>query len=205
MITCNNITRIQNLKFEDYLKLPQYSHSFLKSEKHGYSQFKGATIKMQLGSLVDAIRTDGDVDMAHPLYRQARNIAIQLFDQLGWAFKKLHKQVSYTGIMRYDAGKAIFELPIKGRPDFELPGEFIIDLKVTNEPKEKIDSLIKFMGYPNQQFCYGKLGGCKIAYLSFYTTKTNEVLPLKRITIGDRNTFWEEKIIKFGKAYGNDN
>ena len=200
MITCHSIQRITNLEFSNYLLLPQYSHSFLKNEKHGFNQHKSTTLKMQLGSLVDGIRTGGDVDMRHKLYPAAKKIAGVLQAQFGWLIERLEKQVSYTGIMQYDAGRAKFEAPIKGRPDWDWPREFIIDLKVTGESALNIDNMIKFMGYPNQQFGYGKLSGVKTAYLLMYTTKTNEVLPLKRIPIGDTNRFWEDKILKFGKA-----
>jgi len=201
MITCHSIKRITSLAFESYLLLPQYSHSYLKNEKHGFNQYKTTTLKMQLGSMVDALRTGGQVDMRHSAYPIAKKISAHLKAELGSFLDKLEKQVSYTGIMRYDAGKAIFDLPVKGRPDFELPGELIVDLKVTGEPKEKIDGMIKFMGYPNQQFGYGKLGGVKTALLLIYTTKTNEiVLPLKHIPIGDTSVWWQEKILKFGKA-----
>lgn len=200
MITCRNVQRLTNLDFDKYLLLPQYSHSYLKNEKQGFNQFKTATLKMQLGSLVDGIRTGGAVDMRHQLYPTARKIAAVLKAELGWALDNLNKQVSYTGIMRYDASKAIFELPIKGRPDFELPGELIVDLKVTNEAKEKVDATIQYFGYPNQQFGYGKLSGVKTALLLIYTTKTNEILPMRRIPIGDTSRWWEDKIIKFGKA-----
>lgn len=200
MITCRNVQRIINLDFDSYLLLPQYSHSYLKNEKHGFSQYKSTTLKMELGSLVDALLTGGPVNMLHKLYPAAKRIAAQLRSELGGILDKLHKQVSYTGFMRYDAGKAIFELPIKGRPDFELPGELIVDLKVTHEHKDKVDATIQYFGYPNQQFGYGKLSGVKTALLLIYTTKTNEVLPLRRIPIGDTNRFWEQKIIKFGQA-----
>jgi hypothetical protein len=200
MITCHSTQRIINLDFNSYLLLPQYSHSYLKNEKHGFNQHKTTTLKMQLGSLVDGLLTGGEVDMRHQLYPSARLIAAQLKYELGWAVTKLEKQVSYTGIMRYDAGRAAFEIPLKGRPDFELRDELIVDLKVTGEPKGKIDSLINFMGYPNQQFGYAKLGKVKIAYLLIYTTKTNEVLPLRKIQIGDTNAWWQDKILKFGKA-----
>lgn len=200
MITCHSIQRIINLEFSNYLLLPQYSHSYLKNEKHGFSQYKTTTVKMQLGSLVDGLLTNGDVDMRHPLYKAAKDIAAQLRAAFGSTLDQLHKQVSYAGIMRYDAGKAIFELPVKGRPDFEWPRQFVIDLKVTGEPLHAIDGLIKFMGYPNQQFGYGKMNGCNVAYLLIYSTKSNAVAPLKRIPIGDTSKWWEEKIIKFGKA-----
>lgn len=200
MITCYNVQRIINLDFNSYLLLPQYSHSYLKNEKHGFNQYKSTTLKMELGSLVDALLTDGPVDMLHKLYPAAKRIAAQLRYEMGGVLDNLHKQVSYTGTMRYDAGKVMFELPIKGRPDFELPGELIVDLKVTNETKQNVDATIKYFGYPNQQFGYGKLSGVTTALLLIYTTKTNEVLPMRRIPIGDTNRFWEEKIIKFGKA-----
>lgn len=200
MITCRNIQRIINLDFNSYLLLPQYSHSYLKNEKHGFTQYRSTTLKMELGSLVDALLTGGPVNMMHQLYPAAKNIASKLRAELGTVMDKLQKQVSYTGIMRYYAGKAIFELAVKGRPDFELPGELIVDLKVTHEAKEKVDSTIKYFGYPNQQFGYGKLSGVKTALLLIYTTKTNEILPMRRIPIGDTSKWWEEKIIKFGKV-----
>lgn len=199
MITCFNTNRITDLPFSDYLLLPQYSHSYLKNERSGFVQAPTVSAKMQLGSLVDSIITNGDVDMAHALYTAARNIAHVLKSEFGYFFNKLNKQVSYTCIMQYNAGKAVFELPVKGRPDLEWPREFIIDLKVTNESRHKIDGLISFMGYTNQQFGYAKMGNCKTAYLLIYSIPSKQVV-LKRLAIGDTNEFWQEKIIKFGKA-----
>src|ERR1700749_3725228 len=139
MITCHSVQRITSLAFDSYLLLPQYSHSYLKNERLGFSQYKTTTLKMRLGSMVDALLTGGPVNMLDKLYPIARLIAAQLRYELGGLLDKLEKQVSYTGMMRYDAGKAIFELPVKGRPDFELRGELIVDLKVTGEPKHKVD------------------------------------------------------------------
>lgn len=199
MITCINTNRITDLAFSDYLLLPQYSHSYLKNEKHGFSTFKAATPKMQLGSLVDAIITNGNVDMGHKLYPAARNVANVLKNEFGYFLDKLSKQVSYTGTMQYNTSKAIFGLPVKGRPDLEWPKEFIVDLKITNEPRSKIDSLIDFMGYKNQQFGYAKMANCKKAFLLMYSVPSNQVV-LKRIVIGEINHWWQEKIIKFGKV-----
>lgn len=197
MITCHTVQRILNLDFSNYLLLPQYSHSFLKNERSGFNQYKSTTTKMQLGSLVDSILTNGDVNMADKLYPAAKSIAAFLKAEFGWALGRLHKQVSYTAIMRYDAGRAIFELPIKGRPDFEEPKQFIIDLKVTDEVD--VDSAAKYLGYTNQQFGYAKQAGCPVAYLLFYRKKKKDTV-LKRIQIADSSRWWEEKIIKFGKA-----
>lgn len=197
MITCHNVSRITGLDFSSYLMLPQYSHSYLKSERGGFITHRAATPKMQLGSLVDAILTNGDADMLHPFYAAAKDIAAKLKAEFGWAITRLHKQVSYTGTMQYDAGKAIFELPVKGRPDFEEPKTFILDLKVTDEID--VDSTIKFLGYANQQFGYAKLGGCATAYLLIYRKKKRDTV-VRRIPIGETNRWWEEKIIKFGKV-----
>lgn len=198
MITCHTVQRITGLDFQNYLLLPQYSHSYLKSERHGFSTFKRASTKMKLGSLVDAIRTDGEVNMVDPLYPAAKIIASALKKEFGWALTRMHKQVSYTGIMQYHAGHdVVFQLPVKGRPDFEEPKTFIIDLKVTDEVD--VDRVIQFLGYPNQQFGYGKLSGCPVAYLLFYRKKKMDTV-LRKIQIGDTNRFWQEKIIKFGKA-----
>lgn len=197
MITCANVRRIHNLDFSSYLLLPQYSHSSLKYEKNGYAGQVKVTPKMKLGSLVDDIRTDGNVDMASPLYPAAKKIATVIGSEFGWAINKMEKQVSYTGDMILEKGGAKFTLPIKGRTDFVLPKKLILDLKITSETN--IDNAIKFLGYPNQMFCYAKLDGCMVAYLLIYSTKTKEIY-IRRIPIGDTNNFWEEKILKFGKV-----
>jgi len=197
MITCNNVNRITDLTFSSYLLLPQYSHSYLKNERHGFSQAPTVSVKMRLGSLVDGLLTGGEVDMADKLYPIAKNIAAKLSAEFGWAIKRLHKQVSYTGVMLYDAGRAKFTLPVKTRPDFEEQKTFIIDLKVTDEID--VDKAINFLGYKNQMFGYGKMAGCPVAYLLMYRRKMRDTV-IRKITIGDSNKFWEEKIIKFGKA-----
>lgn len=198
MITCHTTRRILDLSFADYLQLPQYSHSYLKSEKGGFVTSRAPSAKMQLGSLVDGILTNGDgINMLDPLYPAAKNIAATLKAEFGSIITCLHKQVSYTSIMQYDAGRAVFELPVKGRPDFEEPGKFIIDLKVTDEID--VDNVIRHFGYPNQQFGYCKQAGCKVAYLLFYRKKKKDTV-LRSIPIGDTNAWWQEKIIKFGKA-----
>ena len=197
MITCSNVQRIRNLDFGNYLLLPQYSHSYLKYEKNGYSGQVKVTPKMKLGSLVDDIRTNGKVDMASPLYPAAKKIATVIKSEFGWAIDSMEKQVSYTGDMILEKSGVQFTLPIKGRTDFVFPKKLILDLKITSE--KNIDSAIKFLGYANQMFCYCKLDGCLVAYLLIYSTVTKEVY-VRRIPIGDTNNFWEEKILKFGRV-----
>lgn len=199
MITCHSVQRIYNLDFSSYLLLPQYSHSYLKSEKNGHASFKAATPKMQIGSIVDAMLTGGYADMNSELYPDAKKIAVVIERDFGWAISKIDKQVSMTGIMRLTLGGATFELQIKGRPDYECRTMFIMDLKVTAERLSKIDSNISFMGYPNQQFGYAKQADVKKSYLLIYSRKDKEAI-VKPIAIGDTNKWWEEKIIKFGKA-----
>jgi len=135
--------------------------------------------------------------MLDPLYPAARQIARYLKTNMAFMLPYLKKQVSYTGIMQYHTNKAIFELPIKGRPDFIKPDEFIVDLKVTDEIN--VDAIAARFGYENQQFGYGKLGNCKTAYLLFYRKAKKDIV-CKRLSFNDNNEWWKEKIIKFGKA-----
>lgn len=197
MIHCENVNRIYALDFSSYLLLPQYSHSYLKYEKNGYSGQVKTTQKMELGSLVDAIRTDGPVNMASPLYASAKKIASLLKSEFGFVLDLLQKQVSYTGDMILTTGNVKFSLPVKTRPDFVAQKKFILDLKLTSE--KNIDNVAKFLGYPNQMFGYGKMDGCDLAFLLIHNIKTSET-KIKRIGIGDTNNFWEEKILKFGKV-----
>jgi hypothetical protein len=197
MITCNSIQRYHGLDFTSYLALPQYSHSFLKSERSGFITPFAATDKMILGTLVDEILTGGSPNMNDKQYPQAKAFAYFINKEFGWALKKLEKQVSITANMRLDTGQAVFEMPVKFRPDFSLPKLFVLDLKVTSD--KDVDNNIRFMKYGNQQFGYGKGNECDKGYILIYSKPRKEAF-LRPVVIANNNSFWEEKLLKFGKV-----
>lgn len=192
MITVSDIQRFDGLDFANYQALPHYNFSFLKREKFGIAQSVQVTDKMILGTLVDAIRTGGKVDMSHKLYPHAKKIAAFLYAKFPAILDALVPQVSFTGNMLYSG----FRLPVKGRPDYLLPKKLIIDLKIMHG--RDIPSTISYMRYEDQQFGYAKLAQVSQAYILAYSVPLQDAkfYPLQ---INDSNPFWIEKIIKFGK------
>lgn len=195
MITYSNITRYDNMPFDQYLRLGGYSHSFLKRERGGVTEDLKITDNIRIGSLVDNILTEpARVDMSSPLYPYARDIAAKIKATFGGLIQAFQKQVSYTA----DASCGDFCMPVTGRLDFLLPRHSVIDLKVTKS--KELKTLIEFMGYKNQGWNYCKMAKVDTFFLMMHS------IPLKRTEIikvdcsSSDNEFWREKIIKFGKV-----
>jgi hypothetical protein len=195
MIIYSNIQRYDNLPFEDYLKLPGFSHSFLKRERSGVAEDLKMTDNIRVGSLVDSILTEPrKADMYSPLYPYAREIAAVIKNRFGSFIDKFQKQVSFTT----DVSFGDFTMPVKGRLDFLVAAMAVVDLKVTMS--RDLRSLIEFMGYKNQMFNYCKMPKVDTAYLMIYSVPLKKTEIIKVDCQGNRNAFWEEKIIKFGKV-----
>lgn len=190
----HSIQQHLNLPFDQYLKLPGYSTSFLKREVNGVTPDFVKTDKMFRGSLVDAILTSpSEVDMSSKLYPVARDISNTIRGQFGDMFKQMLPQVSYTGTASYGG----FSMLVKGRLDFELPKLAVIDLKITET--KNIKALIKHMGYDNQMFLYCKFIGVTKAYLIFYCVPLKKCI-IEYIDCSQPNNWWQERIIKFGQV-----
>jgi len=198
MITYSNTQRYENLPFEQYLKLDGYSHSFLKGQKNGITPYFKVTDKVRLGSLVDALLTQDDrFDFSDPLAQKAISIARNIKDTFGGMIKLFKPQISYTSV----ASLGAFSLKVTGRLDWELPKHCIIDLKVTGAKSDKeFATYIEHMGYKNQLWHYAKMGGFNKAYIVAYSTPAKKCLNVVSIPVGDRNEFWEQKILEFGSV-----
>jgi hypothetical protein len=197
MITYSDIKRIENMPFEDYLKIDSMSNSYLKGERYGVAQIVTETDKIKIGKFVDAILTDpGYVDMSDPLYKHAKNIAYELKNKFGAIIDKLKKQVTYTGKMSYNG----YTINTKARLDFEY-FDGVIDLKVTSA--KNLPALIEHMGYINQVWHYVKIAGKKDGYLMIYSTATCQCKLIK-LPITDHSEYWANKILKLGTNGGNE-
>ena len=198
MISYNNTQRHENIPFEQYLKLGGYSHSFLKSQRNGISPYFKVTDKVRLGSLVDALLTQDDrFDHSDQLAPMAINIARQIKDTFGGMIQLFKPQISYTSELNFNG----FNLNVTGRLDWELPKHAVIDLKVTGAKSDKeFAAYIDHMGYKNQIWNYAKMGGFKKGYILAYSVPMKRCLTIKSVEIGDRNEFWESKIMEFGSV-----
>lgn len=199
MIEYSNIKRYDNLPFEEYLKLPGYSNSFLKGEKYGEKTEISPTDIMKVGKYVDAILTDpGKVDMLDPLYKIAQSVAFQISWSFGAYIKQFKSQISYTA----DLSHMGYKMPVTGRLDWLLEGFAVIDLKITKS--KDLPSLISFMKYPNQVWNYANMAKVPNKYLMIHSIPLNKT---ELFTIKDDptyNEFWASKILKLGTPYENE-
>jgi hypothetical protein len=192
MITYNNIIRHDNIQFEEYLKMPGYSQSFLKSERHGLKAEIEITNNIRLGKLVDGILTEpATVNMRDELYPVAKGVVNEIKNFFGFALPHFKTQVSYTADVMYNG----FTLPTKSRLDFLLEKQLVLDLKVTMS--KDFRGIIDWMGYENQVWHYSKSAQVPKGFLLMHS------VPLKKtqlftVPMPDSNSFWENKVIKFG-------
>lgn len=197
MIQYTNIHRYDNLDFEEYLRLPSYSHSFLKAEKNGSMPEFKVTDKVILGKMVDAILSDvGPIEMLHPLYPIARAVALKIKSSFGNFIDRFEKQVSYTADLIHNG----YVMPSKVRLDFLLPGHASIELKVTHE--RDIRALIVHMGYKNQTWHQCRMAGVDKQFILIYSMLLKKAELINVGTLEPSNEFWENKILKFGRPHG---
>jgi hypothetical protein len=195
MITYSNIKKYDCLGFMEYLRLPGFSHSFLKQERSGIVADLNITENIRIGKLVDAILTDtGNADMRDSLYPVAREIAYYIEKQFGKLIKHFESQVSYTAFMQCNG----FTMITKGRLDWLLKDIAVIDLKITKS--RNIRNIIEYMGYKNQVYHYARLAEVPKAYLMVHSIPLRKTELIKIDCSGNENQFWQEKIIHFGTA-----
>lgn len=206
-MTYTNITQIPNLAAQSYFDMPgYYSHSWLKNQKGGISEYFPVTDKMKLGGLVDALLTQSaEVDYNSPLITRALVIASSINKDYGWLISPKHGQVicqpSYTGEINVDVGGSMFTMPVKGRLDWLLQDNgVVIDLKVTAAKDMKgFMYIIDKFGYKNQLWHYARLSGATKAYLLVYSDKVGRVIGLLEISVNELvNEFWFEAVKVFG-------
>jgi hypothetical protein len=191
-IETQNIQQHLDIPFEEYLKMPGYSNSFLKSEKQGTTPFFNVTENVRIGKLVDGMITGEEFDFRDELYPTAKLIADKIKSDFGALINVFQKQVSYTA--EFKLGE--FVMPSRGRLDFLIPNMAVADLKVTKS--KDIESLIKFMGYENQMWSYCKYAKVKFAFLIIHSIPLKKTIIKKIDCSSDYNEFWGEKILKFG-------
>lgn len=191
MITFTNLKQLPQIPFADYLEIPAYSHSFLKYNIAGVVPEIVPTDKMQLGTLVDAILTDGkEVNASDEQYGYALIIARNLAAKYPM-LKAAKKQVPCTGVATYSG----LQMPMKTLPDFLIPKLATIELKITSAKNH--NALIEYMGYDNQCFIERSLAGVGKSYLLIYCTSTDTSIFLDR-PCPTASDWLAGKIMEFG-------
>lgn len=181
-----NLTICRNISFDEYLKVPGFSYSWLKNEGR---RFEPST-KMRLGSAVDAYlnepeKFEGNLALIKPL---ARILKVKV----GGLYDKFEKQLSITADFIHEG----MVLRYKGRPDWCIIRALVIDLKVSENIKDTID----FFGYPNQLSGYAlAIGAYAAQILSIDPVMRRGEHKVDLINIDITKEWWERRIIQYGE------
>jgi len=182
----------------EYRSLKGYSFSWLKQQQSGHAAYFAATPKMQLGSAVHDILSghyNGSVEGEQ--FRIARAIAIQIKASLSAIWPKLKFETSYTATAEF----AGLRMPVMGRSDLAIPRMLVGDFKVTDAGSDKaFAALITYMRYEDQLWHYGELEQAKTRMFFPYSTKIRKCLTPVVVPRTERNEFWEQAILDFGKV-----
>lgn len=184
-----NVKFYPDIPFEDYLKLPGWSFSGIKSRGTKIEP----TPKMQLGTKVHAYLLSAheyehgeDSDLVRPL-------AIALKGVLGPVLRYCTPELAVTADFVYEGivlhWKGRIDLPVVSKPHLSL----VIDIKVTElDLRWGID----FFGYHNQVSGYAlAIGAQKAVIVSVNRkTKATQVIPVKV-----EDAFWRQAVLRYGK------
>lgn len=168
--------------FEEYLKLPGWSHSAIKG-------FKGTpTKKMQLGThvhnylLTPEEYSYEDIDIVRPL-------AIALKQRIGPLIAYLVPELCVTATFVHNG----FAMPYKGRGDLVIPRKIVIDLKITEMPLHKG---IQYFGYDNQITGYNMGFDARVGLLMAINPKTKLI---SQVAVPVNSYWWEQQVITKGE------
>lgn len=179
-----NTQTTRTLPFSDYLSLPGFSHSFLKSG--------GATItptaKMNFGTMVHNYLLEPD-KFDYTNIKTVRPAAIALMKVLGSSYRFLENELSVQADFVHEG----FIMPYKGRIDSTIYSKLVIDYKVSDIPLEKS---VDFFGYINPMSGYCLATGCNRAMIirvcpKSFSTQVGEI-PINY-------SFWEKKVKQYGE------
>ena len=173
----------ENIPFEDYLKMPGYSYSYLKGSKNLPDS---PTENMLLGTAVHNYLLE-----PHKFDHTSANakaIAMALKPMIAPVLPHAKSELSVTGLMLYEG----FSMPYKGRVDIAIPGKLVIDIKVTTIDIRKA---IDFFGYHHQVSGYAYAIGATKAFIVAINSRTKKT---QVVAIHITPDFWQKKIIQNG-------
>jgi hypothetical protein len=179
-----DIRIIEDIPFEDYLKLPGLSYS---SVKNGGSRID-PTDKMRFGSLVDAYLFEPHTYNGEQ-YNLVRPIAEAAIGKLGALIRHGRRQLAVLCTMVYN-GLYIY---YKGRVDLEACG-LIIDFKVS---EMNVIQAINHFGYNHQLNGYAIPLGSKGGLIFSIHPKSPH--PIQLQAIQNSVIWWQQQVLKYGK------
>lgn len=193
-----NLKYYRDISFDDYLKLPGYSYSFLKSGGKAINE----TDKMRFGTEVHKyLLTPSELSTITPKVKQAAMAIKEVVPPT--LFKNAIPELSITADFTHEG----LTMPYKGRVDFPvfspfavvsssgIPGlcRMVIDFKVSDLKAQKA---IEFFRYDRQTSGYAIALSAPVAILISGNPKGGkpqvEKLPIS-------SYWWEEQVIKYGK------
>lgn len=184
-----NVRFYRDLEFSDYLKMPGYSFSWLKSG----GQKIEPTPKMQLGTKVHAYLLSAHEYLHAEGHELVRPLAIALKGILAPVLRYCSPELAVTADFIYQGMvlhyKGRIDLPVISKPHLSL----VIDIKVTEmDLRRSID----FFKYDVQVSGYSLVIGASRAVIVSVNPKSKltQVVPI-RLT----DDFWKWAVLKYGQ------
>lgn len=182
-MTIENKIVLENVYFEDYLKIPGHSFSSLKNEGIPTN----VTPKMRFGSSVDSYLFTPQLYKGEN-FKLVKPVANKLHDMFGHVLQVCKPQISVTCDMVHEG----LRLKYKGRPDLMMFPQMIIDLKVSELNPVKA---VEFFRYDWQLSGYSLALGCKDRIIISIHPKTFKI---SVIPISLKVDWWNHQVIKHG-------
>ena len=189
-LTVHNVRFYRDLEFSDYLKMPGYSFSWLKSG----GQKIEPTPKMQLGTKVHTYLLSAREYLHEEGHELVRPLAVALKGILSPVLRYCSPELAVTADFVYQG----MVLHYKGRIDLPVLHYksrlcVVIDIKVTEMDLRKS---IDFFGYHNQINGYALSIGAQRRVIISVNPKSGvtQVIP-----IAYTDEFWKRAVLKYGK------
>ena len=180
-MTVTNLKYHTNLTFDQYLEMPGWSYSKIKSETMPFT----GSAKVSLGKQVHTYLTEPD-NFTGDVY-MVRSLAMTLKRATGALWPHLKHCIKMTADFCHEG----FVMPYKGEIDSGIPGKLVIDYKVGENVRK---TMFRF-GYIEQLTGYMLASDSPAAMILAIHPKTHavDVIPVPKNV-----PWWEKQVITRG-------
>lgn len=186
-----NQNLIPNVPFDDYIALPYWSHSKIKSLG---KEIKAPTRRMNLGTYVHQYLLEPSM-YDHSNIQLVRPLAVAIKNRLGALMKYTKPEITVTCEFHCNG----FMLQYQGRIDLLVIKRLVLDIKVSDMPLAKS---IPYFDYDNAMSGYALATGAEAAIIIRISPKSIEKSPdnpiIEIANVPIKSDWWEYQIVQKG-------
>lgn len=191
MLQIKNRSLLPNVPFDDYLLLPGWSHSKIKSLG---KEFKTPTRRMNLGTLVHQYILEPE-KYDHSHQELVKPLAVAIKSRVGSLAKYVTPEIVVTCDMCYNG----FVLKYQGRIDWLIIDKMVLDIKVSDMPLSKS---IPYFDYDNAMSGYALASNANLALIIRISPKSIEKNPdaplIEVASVPIRSEWWMNQVVSKG-------